>query len=291
MQDQAPALFNRKTIDKLCSEISITEGQNRAVAKWLALLQSEALDKEKSNYFKFGIIVLREILGYDIEENLNFEEGNVEFSFLHPLTKRSVGIEVKGMSTKDLFSDQNRDKPEHQTPIKQTWDYIGSRNFDYGIATNYRNFVLIDKSKGYSKYHLFDFISIQGNQARLKEFIAIFSYDSLLGTGLIPKLYDESVIEEREFTKEFYKLYHETRLMLIKEFQHNDKVSKGEAIHYAQLFLNRLIFVFFAEDTGKLKKRLFSESILESLKLRSVSEFSKYACYTILNLRYTSKSC
>lgn len=193
-------------------------------------------------------------------------------------------IEVKGTSTKDLFSNQNRDKPEHQTPIHQTWDYMGSGDFDYGIATNYRDFVLIDKKKGYSRYHLFDFMSVQGNLLKLKEFVAIFSRNSLLNTGFVSQLYEESVVEEREFTKEFYKLYHETRLMLIKEFQDNEKIAKKDAIHYAQVFLNRLIFIFFAEDTGKIRKRLFSESILQSLNPKLVSEHSRYACNTILNL-------
>ncbi|MEP0824787.1 MAG: hypothetical protein HRF40_04810, partial [Nitrososphaera sp.] len=163
MRDQAHALFNQKTIDKLCSAVNITDTQNNAITKWLALLKTGALDSEKKNYFKFGIIVLRDLLGYNIEEDLNFEEGNVEFSFTHPQTKKSVCIEVKGTSTKDLFASQNREKPEHQTPIKQTWDYMGRLSFDYGIATNYRDFVLIDRTKGYSRYHVFDFMSVQGN--------------------------------------------------------------------------------------------------------------------------------
>lgn len=284
MPDQSRALLNPKTIDRLCAYVKVSEEQSLAISKWLALLKTGALDKEKKNYFRFGIIVLKEILGYDIEEHLNFEEGNVEFSFVHPTTKKSVCIEVKGTSTKDLFSNQNREKPEHQTPIRQTWDYMGSGNFDYGIATNYRDFVLIDRTKGYSRYHLFDFMSIQGDISKAREFLAIFSHDSLLGTGILVRLYEESVTEEREFTNEFYKLYHETRLMLIKEFQGGKQVSKEEAIHYAQVFLNRLIFIFFAEDTGKIRKRLFSESILDSLRLTPVSKYSKYACGTIINL-------
>ena len=284
MGDQTHALFNHKTIERLCSYVKITDEESRAMSKWLALLKTDALGAEKKNYFRFAIIVLKDVLGYNIEEDLNFEEGNVEFSFVHPVTKKSVCIEVKGTLTKDLFSNQNREKPEHQTPIKQTWDYMGSGNFDYGIATNYRDFVLIDKTKGYSKYHLFDFMSLQGNLTKFKEFLAIFSHDSLLGTGILLKLYEESILEEREFTKEFYKLFHETRLMLIKEFQTDRQLTREEAVHYAQVFLNRLIFMFFAEDTGKIRKRLFSESVLDSLKLSTVSKFSKYACDTIVNL-------
>ena len=92
------------------------------------------------------------------------------------------------------------------------------------------------------------------------------------------------MIEEREFTKQFYKLYHETRLMLIKEFQINAEIAKQDAIHYAQLFLNRLVFLFFAEDTEKVRKRLFTESILLSLNTILVSEYSRRASDTIIDI-------
>ncbi|MCJ7506367.1 Eco57I restriction-modification methylase domain-containing protein [Candidatus Bathyarchaeota archaeon] len=248
------------------------------------MLETGALDKERQNYFKFALIVLQDILGYSIRKDLDFEAGNVEFSFRNPSTGKSVCIEVKGASTKDLFADQYRIRPERQTPIKQTWDYMGSSNFDYGIATNYRDFVLIDKSKGYSRYHLFDVMSIKENESKLKEFIAIFSKKSILDEGFIPKLYLGSVIEEREFTKQFYKLYHETRLMLIKEFQDSRQATKAESLHNAQLFLNRMIFLFFLQASGKIRKHLFTEAILQSLNPHLVSEHSRFACDTILSL-------
>ncbi len=229
--------------------------------EWLHLLKAGALYMEKKNYFRFGLIVLQDLLGYDVRKDLDYEEENIEFSFWDTYRQKGVCIEAKGTTTKDLFSDQHRNKPEHSTPIKQTWDNMGRKeNFDFGIATNYRDFVLIDKSKGYSKYYHFDFMEIENNDNKLREFIAIFSKESIIDKGFLPKLYEESILEEREFTKQFYKLYHETRLMLIKEFEGNTDVSKDEAIHYAQIFLNRLFFLFFAEDTNKVKKRLFKDN-------------------------------
>jgi hypothetical protein len=284
MQDTTHALFNNKTIEKLCSNITIDSKQKNSAKKWLNLIESGSLNKEKENYFRFADIILQDVLGYSVREELKFEEDYIEFSFMNPITKKGVCIEVKGTATKDLFSDQHRDKPEHRTPIMQTWSSIGKRShFDYGIATNYREFVLIDKSKGYSLYHILDFMDIKNNDGKLKEFIAIFSKESIIDKRFIPKLYEESVIEQQEFTKQFYKLYHETRLMLIREFQ-NNQVTREEAIHYAQLFLNRLIFLFFAEGTGKVKRRLFAESILQSLHPLLVSEYSRYVSDTIINI-------
>lgn len=221
MQVLQHALFNEKTVAKLCSTVTITPKQRKAARDWLSLLKSGALTEEKSKYFKFALYVLQDILGYEVKQDLKFEKGNVEFSFRNSSGVKGVCIEVKGTQTKNLFSSQHREKAGHETPIKQTWTYIGDGDFDYGISTNYDTFVLIDKSRGSSKYHLLNFLDVENDESKLKEFIAIFSMESILKNSFIPKLHHQSIIEEHEFTKQFYKLYHETRLMLIKEFHSN----------------------------------------------------------------------
>ena len=185
-------------------------------------------------------------------------------------------FEAKGTSTKDLFAIQHRTKKEHSTPIKQTWDYIGNIGLDYGICTNYKEFVLITKQFGYSKYHFFDFKSIQSNEKKLREFIGIFSKTRIIEKGFVEKLEKESIIEEKQFTEEFYKKYHETRLMLIKMFKENGNVTNIEAVYFTQLFLNRLIFMFFVSDKGFIPDRqLFTNRILHILQSNSCNEHSR----------------
>ena len=282
MQDPIHALFNQKTVQRICSDIILTDIQRKSAFKWLELLRSKALEDEKTNYIKFAHYILEDVLGYPINE-IDHEKHRVEFSFRDQINNKGVCIEAKGTSVKDLFAPQHRVKREQETPIKQTWDLIGNGNFDYGITTNYKHFILIDKSKGYSKYHFFDFQEIDKDQNKLKEFVAVFSKEKILDEDFIPQLYEQSVSEEREITKHFYKLYHETRLMLIKEFISNNN-TKDNSIHYAQLILNRLVFIFFAEDNGKLRKNLFSDLILQSLNIILVSDESKLVSDTIVNL-------
>ena len=268
-------LFNLKTIQRLCNDVKITSKQKQAAKEWLELLDSDKLGDEKSNYPKFMQIILQDILGYPIKE-LGFEIDNVEFQFGNSEGKKVLCFEAKGTSTKDIFASQHRAKKEHETPIKQTWDYMGSIGLDYGICTNYKDFVLITKQFGYSKYHFFEFGSIARNEERLKEFVGIFSKERIIEKGFVEKLHNQSVVEEREFTKEFYKLYHETRLMMIKAFQEKEQVSHSEAIYYTQMFLNRLIFIFFVEDRGFIPdKHLFSNRILHILELGQFTEYSK----------------
>jgi len=277
-------LFNEKTIKRLSSDVKITQKQRKNADEWIRLLESGSLSKERANYFKFALYVLKDILGYSIREDLDYEKSNIEFTFKDSIGKTILCIEVKGES-KDLFGKQTGYRTGQDTPFKQTWDNMGRiDSIKYGICTNYKDFILIDKSKGYSKYHFFDFLSIKNNPDKLKEFIAIFSKERIIDKEFIETLYEKSIIEEREFTKQFYKLFHETRLMLIKELQDNG-ASRDESIHYAQIFLNRLMFVFFAEDTDKLKPRLFEDMVLNLLKVDSIfSENSHLVCNLIKSI-------
>jgi hypothetical protein len=283
-KDPLNALFNEKTIKRMCSGITLTKSQEENAMSWVGLIKSGKLQDEVQNYPQFAIFVLEGILGFPIRDEWKLNRGNIEFSFRDPTGQSGVGIEAKGMSVKDLFAPQHREKREHETPIKQTWDYMGNGNFDYGVCTNYRYFVLIDKSKGYSKYHFFDFQEIENDREKLKEFVGIFSKRSLIDSKFISELYRESVLEEKEFTKHFYKLFHETRLMLIKEFQDNRDVHKDDAIRYAQVFLNRIVFALFLEDTGKMRKRVVTESIINSLNPFIVNKTSKLVSDTLIGL-------
>jgi len=265
-------LFNPKTIKKLCSKIKPTTTQKNAAKSWLFLLEQGKLKKEKLNYFKFGEYILKDLLGYDIKA-MSFEEGNIEFSFKDKTGKTILGIEAKGTRTEDLFKEQKGYKISHKTPIDQLWTYVGKLGLEYGIATNYKDFVLINRSYGTSRYHFFDFEEIRNNDEKLQEFIGIFSKEQIIDNQFLIDLEKQSLIEEREFTKQFYKLYHETRLMLIREFEQD--LQKTTSVHFAQLFLNRLMFIFFAEDRDLLERRYFVRKILQVLKSDLIDNHSR----------------
>ncbi len=252
------SLFNETTVKRLVSNTKLTAKQKKASQNWLKLIEEGKLIKEKQGYLRFYDIILKELLGY---ENIKHEKEGVEFSYEKD-GKSIVRIEAKGMSTKDLFLPQKRAKEE--SPVQQLWRYMQLHASPYGIVTNYKIFILFKYDIGSTKYYLFDFEDIKKSSDKLQEFVAIFSRENI-DKGFVEDLYEKSIIEEREFTKEFYKLYHETRLMLIKEFEENSDISREASVHFAQLYLNRLMFVFFAEDTGKISKRIVEERVLKTL--------------------------
>jgi len=268
-------LYNPKTIEKKCKDVPITEKQRKAANEWLNLLKKDQLKKEVANYPNFMHIILRDLLGYP-EKEINFESKKVEFSFKDKKNKTAVCFEAKGTDTKNLLARQSYGKKDQETPVIQTYTNMGRFPSDYGVTTNYQKFILLDANHGLTKCHHFDFNSIENNDGKLKEFLGIFSYETLVINKSLDLLYDSSVTEEREFTKEFYKLFHETRLMLIIAFQAKENVTKTEAIYYAQIFLNRLLFIFFVEDQGQIPdQRLFSNRLLKLLETGQCTEHSR----------------
>ncbi len=281
----APAqLFKKRTLLAAARLVTPTPEQIAFASEWGELIRSGTLAKERRNYFRFGNLVLQGILGYSVSRDLNFEEGNVEFSFRRKDGTGGVCFEAKGESTRDLFASQHREKTEHRTPVKQTWDYMGSGNFEYGVTTNYREFVLITKALGYTTCHRFDFEEIRADPLKLGEFIAVFSAETLLNSDLPTRLRKESELEEIAITSGFYRLFSETRIQLVHSFESVPNTSREVAIHVAQLVLNRLVFVFFASGTGKVRRRAFTELMLRSLHPDLVSDYSHYAFDTILSL-------
>ncbi len=255
-------LFSAKTVKKFCEKIELTAEQKKSADEWCKLLENNELEDEVSNYPKFMQIILADILGYSIK-GLSFEESHIEFAHKKD-EEKIMCIEVKGTSVKDVFALQHR-KKEHSTPIKQLWDYMGSdNNLKYGICTNYRHFVLITKKLGYTKYHMFNFESVRNDENKLKEFIGIFSKKRIDG-GFIEQIQLETDNEEKDLTEEFYELYGKTRLMLIEEFK-SKGINTPDAVNVAQTFLNRMIFVFFAEDCRLIDdKDMFSDNVVDIL--------------------------
>jgi len=254
-------LFNPKTIEKRSSEIKLTLNQKRSAEEWLSYLKDNKLWDEPQGYTPFANIILGDILGYDITPDfLKHEHKRIDFCAVNKSGKPFICFELKGTKTENLWGDQHRDNKLRETPRDQIWDYMGRDEIPYGILTNYRIFALFDRTRSYKSYYKFDFEDIRGktgklNEEKLKEFVAMFSRRFVEG-GQIEALHNESKLEERNFTKEFYKLFHETRLMMIEEFKDNE-LSPDERIHYSQLYLNRLMFIFFAEGKGFVEKKFF----------------------------------
>ena len=264
---------------RLCAHIELEQKQIDFAKNWLNRIDNGELKEEQENYLNFYDYILNGILGYT-SDDIKYEQNKVEFQIKDSDGKSVLCWEVKGTRIKDLYAIQHRKKEEHRTPFNQAHFYMYELNLHYGVCTNYRKFILLDNEK---KVHEFDFNDIRKDESKLKEFIYLFSKYGMLQKSL-NKLRDESVIEEKDFTEKFYEIFHETRLMMITEFEHNG-ANRIQSIHMSQIILNRLIFIFFAEDRDLIsQQQLFHDRMMKILKLGLISENSKKIFEDILDI-------
>lgn len=267
-------LFNHKTIEKLSEDVQIKPLQQKAAKKWLKFLNSDKSEKEKSNYLQFEQSILYNILGYTVDD-LKFEENGIEYQIHDKNNKSVLCIEIKGADVNDLWK---RTKTK-DSAVDQLWGYMNDIVPQYGLCTNYNKFILFDRNKGSCQYYEFDFQSINDNEYRLKEFVWMFSKENLLLKKSPETTLIKSIEMERDLEEEFYDIYHQTRMMLIKEFE--AKTSKNVAIEQAQMFLNRLIFIMFAEDHNFVDKHILRNQIKLAIETKEINDESTTIFNTI----------
>jgi hypothetical protein len=259
-----------KYTKKYKKNLSLTHSKREAVIKWIKKLEKGELKEEVANYGSFSRIILEEILGYDYEDNIeenvkeDYGRGLSEFA-LKKDGKKFMVIELKG-SDADLDKPQNR-KADKRTPVDQAFDYAKrSGDINWICVCNYNEFRLYN---WHQKQH--KFISFKAEELKdpetFKLFLLVFSKFSTIEQNLIEKLVSRTIFVERDLEDEFYKLYNETRLMLIAELEDiHSEFTREKSVHYAQLILNRYIFICFAEDLGLLPGEISVESIENPVK-------------------------
>lgn len=253
-------LLNRRAIKKLSENVALSKAIKKAKDKWLNMLETGKLKKEEPNYTNFQKIILEEILGYSLTDDVKFQQNDIEFQIVNADGESIVCIEAKGQGT-DLW------KPTHQNKngaVGQLWWYMDGIKLTYGIVTDYDRFILFEKTVGRCQHYEFKFSSIKDDEYRLKEFIWVFSKDTMIGKNSTDLTKVEANKIEKDLEEEFYDIFHKTRLMLVQEFE--ERIDRSTALDQAQSFLNRLIFVMFAESRNYVDKRLLYKQIKKSVE-------------------------
>ena len=279
------SMFNSKSITEFCENIVPTNIQKQHAQTWLRLLENDKLVSEDENSLNFADIILQGILGYD-RNQIKPEKNRVDYQIMDSKNNSIICLERKG-TAKDLTKLQSSYPEEKKTPIRQTWDYQSKNNSKYGICTNHRIFMLLDKDFMLTKMHEFDFQTIKNNPDKLKEFIGVFSKNRLIDNN-VKELYERSEKVQKKITDELYGVFHETRLMMIDTFKKNG-LNNLIAVEYTQIFLNRLIFFFFAADRGFISNSssdsdMFYDSLNEQLTTKLTANSKRIYSYIVDDL-------
>lgn len=272
-------LFNDKKmeefIEKYDKYLVLNNPDNSPINDWIDRLETGELKNEKENYLNFRDIILTDILGYTREDIIyEHDVGNtgrpVEFTLIKDNQEFTV-IELKGSTYVDLNKKRNG-----QSPIEQATNYASVKEeTKWAIVSNYNEFRLFNPSYN-EKYISFKFNQLT-DEKTLKKFLLVFSKFSLIEQDIPRKLLRETRIIERELEEEFYQLYSETRLMLIKELEYSSEdIDRLEAIRLAQLILNRFIFLCFAEDIFLIPSETIADVLITPIKHKNLFEFTMW---------------
>lgn len=242
-------LLNRYVIRRGTKDIIPTEQQTRSAREWLSDLDAGRLINEKQNHPGFLNKILVGVLGYR-EDSIRYEQGaggNInrtpDFTIMSGRDPLCF-VEVKGSST-GLFDGQGR-SGDQKTPFSQLQDQIinSSPRPKYGIVSNYNDFLLMTLEGGTKVCQKFRFSDMKDNLEMLAEFIWLFGH--LVRDKEIESLHKKSIDRDNEITGKFYKVFNDLRLALIRRFGGGGITEN--AILLTQTFLNRIVFVLFAED-------------------------------------------
>lgn len=262
-------LFNNSTIDQAIAKneknLKVNHSQKESILWWCGKLDNNELVDEKRNYLNFSEKILRNLLNYsndvDYKHEVNLNNQFVEF-VLYKNDEPYVIIELKGSKTS---LDK---KVNNESPVQQGFRYVSLKSsIKWIILSNYEEIRLYNQDTQ-NKCVSFKFNELK-NEENLKRFLLIFSKEFLL-ENKVDELYKNTKFIEKNFEKEFYNLYSETRLMLIKELESTSELERDEAIAIAQLILNRYIFICFAEDLGLLPSEISVDTILTPIEHKNL---------------------
>ena len=179
-------LFNQTLMRKYSKEFKLTPSKHDLIIKHDEKLEESQFEAETKNYIYFYEVWLKEILGYDLDENILPDEkekdrrGKSEF-ILKSSDKKFMVIELKDQKT-DLDKPQTRAN-DKRTPVDQAFDYAQhTGDIDWILVSNYNEFRLYNWHK---KGRYISFTSSELlDKTMFSYFMLSFSKKSYIETGL-----------------------------------------------------------------------------------------------------------
>ena len=267
-------LFNKSQMKKYANDkaFHLTVPKHNFLKIHAEKIKNGDFKSEKSSYLYFYDF-LKEILGYEREENILFEDkeaigrGKVEFVLKSADKHKFMVIELKDQ-TVDLDKPQNR-ASDKRSPVDQAFSYAQHSDInnpiDWIMVSNFKEFRLYNYNERSGKSICFTYEDLLHKES-FKSFMIAFSKKSHTEKDYPKKLLKATLVVEKQLEHNFYKLFHETRLMLIKELEEFNDLTREESVHFAQLILNRYMFIAFAEDTGLLTSQISTDTIITPIK-------------------------
>ena len=258
-------LFHPNVMNKVTAPaLEIPPAHTEILAAWAESITGSTIHRQKETALAglFREKIMTGILGYqpfgsksyDVHTEYPLAGNRVDlalgvFDPNDPAQSRCLApFELKGAKTKLDVIMPGRNK----TPVQQAWDYaMDAKGAKWVLVSNYLKIRLYAVGYGRQDYEEFDLAKLT-DLAEYTRFYQLLCKENFLG-GQTKTWLKESERQDKKITNALYRDYKALRLHLIRDIaKHNPALDKSTAITYAQILLDRALFIAFAEDKGLL---------------------------------------
>jgi hypothetical protein len=266
-------IFQKSVLQKYLTNLN-KEQIKQAFAKFKSFygnqtrIENIRLLKEENYQEGFLREIFVQVLGYTINPNENYDL-TTEFKNQTDAKKadgailkegNAVGvIELKSTKTKNLESIK-----------EQAFSYKNNQsNCRYVITSNFQKLrFYVDNATEYEEFDLFNL-----SEEQFEIFYLILNKDSILSDTPL-KLKEETKFHEEKISDKFYKNYSEFKANIYNNLiKNNPQYDKLILFKMSQKLLDRLLFTFFAEDTGLVPPNAISRIVEQWQQLKDLEAY------------------
>jgi type I restriction-modification system DNA methylase subunit len=278
-------LFHKKLLKNAMTQYKFPVGEvfeqhKNIIKNWQTSLRNSDLEKTKETAIQ-GLFLQKffcDILGYVSQvdgeteyhliqhpkSEIDAKEADGALGIFNPHEKiyRAV-IELKDAKT-PLDKKQSARK-DYGSPVEQVFSYLSKFDqCDWAILSNFKELRLYHKSRGQGFYEKFEILELHQPE-EFKRFYFLLCRHNLMckhRTSLLDKLVADTSKQQEDISKVFYKQFNSLRFELFQHLlAHNSLLDKTCLLEKTQKLLDRMIFVFFCQDSYNLLPARIAQEI------------------------------
>lgn len=268
-------LFNKRLLKNEINKFEFPAGYDFTRAKkiidtWQKAIKDGNYDKTKETQVQSAFLnkFFNVILGYaEMHDNPDawnlINEAKTEFDgtkadgalgFFTKDDKSNITravIELKDAKTP--LDQKQSSRKDYDNPVSQAFSYSSKFDrCDWIIVSNFKEIRLYHKDRGQGFYEKIEILNLH-NEEEFKRFYFLLCKENLLHKerqALLDRLVKDTSKQEEDISKEFYKHFKELRQDLFNHLtENNPEIDKKCLLEKTQKLLDRMIFVFFCEDS------------------------------------------
>ena len=254
-------LFQKSVIQKYLQQIDQPELTN-SYQKFLKFygdserIENIRLLKEENYQEGFLREIFVQVLGYTINPDKNF---NLTTEFKNETdSKKADGALLANGNAIGVIELKSTKTPDLESIKEQAFSYKNNHsNCRFVITSNFEKLrFYIDNATEWEEFNLFNL-----DFERFKILYLFLSKESIF-KGITSSLKKDSILHEENVTDKLYKDYSQFKKDIFENLiENNPDIHKLLLFHKSQKLLDRMLFVFFAEDSGLVPPNAISKII------------------------------